>query len=76
MAHDLIHIAVLHSSDSPTKVAFACMDIGVGQVTLGLGAGVSKLLNDCLELSVGSSISEPNFGVIHRCAGNLTTVDE
>ena len=49
MAHDLIHITVLHSSDSPTKVAFARIDIGVAQVTLGLGAGVSKLLNDCLE---------------------------
>jgi hypothetical protein len=49
MAHDLIHIAVLHGSDSPTKAACARMDIGVTQVTMGLDAVVSKLLNDCLE---------------------------
>jgi hypothetical protein len=47
MAHDLIHIAVLHSSDSPTKAAFARMNIGVAQVKLGFGAVVSKVLNDC-----------------------------
>jgi hypothetical protein len=49
MAHDLIHIAVLHSSDLPTEAAFARMDIGVAQVTLGLDAVVSRLLNDCWE---------------------------
>jgi hypothetical protein len=38
MAHDLIHMAVLHSGDSATKVAFARMDTGVAEVTLGLGA--------------------------------------
>ena len=48
MAHDLIHIAVLRSSDSPMKAAFGRMDIGVEQVMLGLGAVVSKLLNGCL----------------------------
>jgi len=41
MAHDLIHIAVLHGSGSPTKAACARMDIGVAQVTFGLGAVVS-----------------------------------
>ena len=49
MAHDLIHIAVLHSGDSATKAAFARMDIGFAEVTLGLGAVVSKLLNGCLK---------------------------
>jgi hypothetical protein len=49
MAHDLIHIAVLHSSNSPTKAAFGRMNIGVAQVKLGFGAVVSQLLNDCLE---------------------------
>ena len=53
MAHDLIHIAVLHSGDCPTKVAFARMDIGVAEVTLGLGAVVSKLLNDRFEVQPG-----------------------
>jgi hypothetical protein len=47
MAQDLIHIAVLHGG-SPTKAAFARMDIGVAQVMLGLGAVVLKLLNGCL----------------------------
>ena len=46
--HDLIHIAVLQSSDSPTKAAFGRMKIGVAQVKLGCGAVVPKLLNDCL----------------------------
>jgi len=49
MAHDLIHIAVLHSGNSPTKAAFARMDIGVAQVELGFGAVVSEVSKDCLE---------------------------
>ena len=49
MAHDLIHIAILHTSDSPMKAAFARVDIGVARVKLGFGAVVTEMSNDCLE---------------------------
>ena len=49
MAHDLIHIAVLHSGNSSTKTAFTRMDIGVAQVKLGFGAVVSEVSEECLE---------------------------
>jgi hypothetical protein len=68
MAHDLIHIAILHSSDSPTKAAFLISDIGVAQVTLGLGVVVSKLLNDCLEAQLRKFTIK--LSRHHQCAGN------
>ena len=75
MAHDLIHMAVLLSGDSPTKAAFARMDIGVAEVTLGLGAVVSKLLNGCLKAQ-RRRFTIKLFVVVHRWEGNPTIVAE
>ena len=47
IAHDLIHIAVLQTSDSPAKAASVVCNIGVAQVKAGCGAVVLELLNDC-----------------------------
>ena len=45
------------------------MDVGLAQVELGCSTVVSKLLNDCLQLSVGNSRSalpSPDFAVMRR----------
>jgi len=62
------------SGDSPTKAAFAPTDIGVAEVTLGLGAVVSKLLNGCLKAQRRRFTQL--FVVVHRWGGNPTIVAE
>jgi hypothetical protein len=47
MAHDLIHIEILQSSDSPRKPVFGGTNIGLVQLKFGFDAVVSKLLNGC-----------------------------
>ena len=79
IAHDLIHIAVLQSSDSLNESRLPVVrNVGLARVELGCRPVVSKLLNDCLLLSVGNSGSAlpfPDFAVVHRCAADPTILD-
>jgi hypothetical protein len=55
--------SLFQSSNSPTKTAFARMNIGLAQVEFGCGAVVSRLLND---LCLAKTLSVPEINSLRN----------